>query len=287
MKRIAGPFLALALAALAAPGAAWGAHSDQKILTLAAAKQIVAIAVAEARQDGSGGAIAVTDEGGALLYLERLDDTFPAASAVSIGKARTAATFRRPTKVFEDAIKNGRVALAAVDVMTPLVGGVPFVVDGQTIGAIGVSGAMSAARDEEIALAGAAAASAVVLQAVDAKVAAFDAKKVEASFAKGGVLLNNGHYMVHTSRRDAPGQAEVHALDTDIIYVLQGAATFVTGGTVIDGKETAPNEIRGATVRGGDTRQLKKGEVVVVPSGTPHWVKAVSGPVLYYTVEVQ
>jgi glc operon protein GlcG len=115
MNRIARASLALALACLAAPGAASGAHTEQKVLTLAAAKRIVAVAVAEARRDGSGGAIAVTDEGGYLLYLERLDDTFPAASPVSLGKARTAATFRRPTKVFEDAIKNGRVALAAVD----------------------------------------------------------------------------------------------------------------------------------------------------------------------------
>lgn len=287
MNGIARGSLVLALACLVAPGAASGAHTEQRVLTLAAAKRIVAAAVAEARKDGSGGAIAVTDEGGALLYLERLDDTFPAASPVSIGKARTAATFRRPTKVFEDAIKNGRVALAAVDVMTPLVGGIPIVVDGQTIGAIGVSGATSAARDEEIAQAGANASAVAVAREPEVSVASFDARSVDASFAKGGVLLNNGHYMVHTSRRDAPGMAEVHALDTDIIYVLQGTATFVTGGTVVDGKDTAPNEIRGSAVKGGDSRQLKKGDVVVVPNGTAHWFKEVSGPFLYYTVKVQ
>ncbi|HEU4335596.1 MAG TPA: cupin domain-containing protein, partial [Candidatus Eisenbacteria bacterium] len=152
---------------------------------------------------------------------------------------------------------------------------------------IGVSGATSAARDEEIALAGAAASAGILREEAVASVAAFDAKRVAESFAKGGVLVNNGHYMVHTSRRDAPGQAEVHALDTDIIYVLQGSATFVTGGEVVDGKETAPNEIRGATVRGGEERRLTKGDVVVVPNGTPHWFKQVAGPFLYYTVKVQ
>lgn len=287
MKRIASGSLLLALACAVTPGAARGSHTELRVLNLAAAKRIVAAAVSEAHKDGSGGAIAITDEGGALLYLERLDDTFPAASPVSIGKARTAATFRRPTRVFEDAIKNGRVALAAVDVMTPLVGGIPIVVDGQTVGAIGVSGANSAARDEEIAQAGANASAAIVLEETQAAVSEFDAKSVDASFAKGGVLLNNGHYMVHTSRRDAPGQVEVHALDTDIIYVLQGSATFVTGGKLVDGKETAPNEIRGTTVEGGDTRHLKKGDVVVVPNGTAHWFKEVSGPFLYYTVKVQ
>src|SRR5512147_2307307 len=170
MKRLLTGSLVLALACLAAPRAARAGHSELRVLTLAAAKQIVATAVVEARKDGSGGAIAVTDEGGALLYLERLDDTFPAASAVSIEKARTAATFRRPTRVFEDAIKNGRVALAAVDVMTPLAGGVPIVVDGQTIGAIGVSGAMTAARDEEVALAGAGASAAIVKEETSAAV---------------------------------------------------------------------------------------------------------------------
>lgn len=126
-------------------------------LTLDGAKQAAAAAVAEARRlNAPGGAIAVVDDGGNLLYLERLDDTFPAAAAVAIGKARTSALFRRPTKGLEDAIVAGRTTLLAV-AEAPLQGGVPIVVKGVVVGAIGVSGAASAAQDTELAVAGAAA----------------------------------------------------------------------------------------------------------------------------------
>ena len=103
-----------------------------------------------------GGAITVVDEGGHILALERWDRTFPAASQISIGKARTAALFRKETKAFEDAINNGRTAMTALpdSVLTPLQGGVPIVVGGRVIGAVGVSGAASAQQDEELALAG-------------------------------------------------------------------------------------------------------------------------------------
>lgn len=128
----------------------------KKVLTLAGARAIVAAAEAEARKNNAGGAIAVVDDGGNLLVLERLDDTFPAAAAVAIEKARTAAQFRRPTAVFEDAIKGGRLSLLGVSVMTPLQGGVPILSEGQLVGAVGVSGAASAQQDEEIAKAAAA-----------------------------------------------------------------------------------------------------------------------------------
>jgi uncharacterized protein GlcG (DUF336 family) len=129
---------------------------NKKALTLAGAKTIIATAVAAAKQKKSpGGAIAVVDDGGKLIALERLDNTFGAAAHVSIGKARTAAIFKHPTKFFEDAIKNGRTSLVAMQDFTPLQGGVPIEVDGQIVGAIGVSGAASAQQDEEIAIAGA------------------------------------------------------------------------------------------------------------------------------------
>src|SRR5499433_1256875 len=117
----------------------------------------------------------------------------------------------------------------------------------------------------------------------------FDASQVNASFSKGAVLLDGAdrNYMVHTSRRDKPGQAEIHTLDTDIIYVVTGNATLVTGGTAIDAREIAPNEIRGSRIDGGDTRQLKKGDVIIVPNNTPHWFKDVSGEFLYYTIKVR
>ena len=113
------------------------------------------------------------------------------------------------------------------------------------------------------------------------------ADEVKAAFAKGAVLLNNGSYQVHASRREEPGQVEVHVKDTDVIYMLEGTTTFVTGGTMVGGKTTAPDEIRGSNVQGGETRTLTKGDVIVVPNGTPHWFKEVSGPVLYYVVKVQ
>lgn len=126
-------------------------------LTLEGANQVLAAAIAKATQRGAGGAIAVVDDGGSLIAFQRIDGTFAAGAAVSLGKARTSALFKKPTKAFEDSINGGRTALAAVHEMTPLQGGVPILVDGQIVGAIGVSGAHSQQEDEEIALAGAAA----------------------------------------------------------------------------------------------------------------------------------
>lgn len=125
-------------------------------LTLDGAKKVIAAAVAEARsKHAPGAAIAVVDEGGNLVAVERLDNTFAAGANISIGKARTAALFKRPTKAFEDIINKGRTAMATLSDFTPLQGGVPITVDGQIVGAIGVSGAASAQQDEEIAIAGA------------------------------------------------------------------------------------------------------------------------------------
>ena len=131
---------------------------DKKALTIDGAKKVIAGAVAYAKKNNApGGAIAVVDEGGNLIALERLDGTFAAAANISIGKARTAALFKCPTKAFEDTIKNGRTALIALPdgLFTPLQGGVPIMIDGQIVGAVGVSGAASAQQDEEMAIAGA------------------------------------------------------------------------------------------------------------------------------------
>ena len=116
------------------------------------------------------------------------------------------------------------------------------------------------------------------------------ASEVNAAFAKGAVLFDGAggrNYMVHASHRDAPGDAEVHALDTDIIYVLEGSATFVTGGAVRDGRTTAPNEIRGAAIENGEVRRIGKGDVLIVPNGTPHWFRDVQGPLNYFVVKVR
>ena len=128
----------------------------KKVLTLGMAKKkLVAAAEVEAKKRGATVVIAVVDDGGQLILLERLDDTQVASVEVAIGKARTAAIFRRPSKVFEDQVKNGRVAALALPGATPLQGGIPITVEGKVIGAIGASG-NSPQEDEEIALAGAA-----------------------------------------------------------------------------------------------------------------------------------
>ncbi len=274
-----------------------GQTADKKTLTIDGAKKVIAASVAYAKKNNApGGVIAVVDDGGNLMALERLDGTFAAGANISIGKARTAVLFKRPTKVFEDIIKNGRTAMVALpdSLFTPLQGGIPIVVDGQIVGGVGVSGASSAQQDEELAIAGANSLSGDskmgdTMQMSRAPVLFFDKNQVSASFSKGAVLLDgtNRNYMVHTSRRDKPGLAEIHTLDTDIIYVMEGTATFVTGGTAVEPKEIAPNEIRGSRIEGGDTRQLSKGEVIVVPAGVPHWFKEVGGAFLYYTIKVR
>jgi glc operon protein GlcG len=129
---------------------------EKKGLTLDGAKKVIAAAVTEAKNiKAPGGAIAVVDDGGNLVAVERLDNTFAAGANISIGKARTAALFKRPTKAFEDIINKGRTAMTTLNDFTPLQGGIPIIVEGQIIGAVGVSGAASAEQDEELAIAGA------------------------------------------------------------------------------------------------------------------------------------
>jgi glc operon protein GlcG len=270
---------------------------EKKSLTIEGAKKVIAAAVAYAKKSNApGGVIAVVDDGGNLMAVERLDGTFAAGANISIGKARTAVLFKRPTKAFEDIIKNGRTAMVALPdaYFTPLQGGVPITIDGQIVGGVGVSGASSAQQDEELALAGANVFSGEqkmsdTMPMKASPVLFFDRTQVSASFSKGAVLLDgtNRNFMVHTSRRDQPGLAEIHTLDTDIIYVMEGTATFVTGGSVAGAKEIAPNEIRGARIDGGETRQLSKGDVIIVPNNTPHWFKEVGGAFLYYTIKVR
>src|SRR5438128_11691065 len=150
------------LALVAAAGFAFAdEHADQghvatkHKLTLEGAKKIGEAAATYARQNGAGPSIAVVDDGGYLLYFVRPEESFAAGANVSIGKARTSAIFKKPTKDFEDTINKGRFTMTALPDFTPLQGGVPIVHDGQVIGAIGVSGAKSAAQDEEVAKAGA------------------------------------------------------------------------------------------------------------------------------------
>jgi len=114
------------------------------------------------------------------------------------------------------------------------------------------------------------------------------AADVAAKAAAGGptILMKAERYTVMMSQRDKTGEAEVHAVDTDIIRVLSGAAVFVSGGTVVEPKSTAPNETRGPSITGGQERRLGPGDVVMVPKGVPHWFKTVDGRIEYFVVKV-
>jgi uncharacterized protein GlcG (DUF336 family)/mannose-6-phosphate isomerase-like protein (cupin superfamily) len=283
-----GKFVALLFGAIALQVPLHAELPTKRVLTLDVAKTIAGAAEAEALKRGATVVVVVTDEGGHVLYLERLNDTQVASVDVGIGKARTAAIFRRPSKVFEDQIREGRVAALALPGATPLQGGLPLIVDGQVIGAIGVSG-NTPQEDEDIARAGAAALTDAIAR-VPPPVSYWKNTDVAAAFAKGSVLFGDEggrNYMVHASHRESAGMAEVHELDADIIYVLDGSATFITGGTVENGKTTAANEIRGSSITGGEVRRITKGDVLIVPNGTPHWFKDVSGPLNYYVVKVR
>jgi len=125
-------------------------------------------------------------------------------------------------------------------------------------------------------------------QAEDGKVTYLKSDQVQAAFAKGSPLIEVEDYKIHASRRASePGLAEIHTRDTDIIYVLQGSATLVTGGKAVVTKPTGPEELRGSEIEGGESREITVGDVVVVPNGTPHWFKKVNGPLLYYVVKVR
>src|SRR5712691_993866 len=283
-----------AIAAILALGATTQAQVvEKKSLNLDGAKKAIAAAVDYAKKNNApGGVIAVVDEGGNLMALERLDGTFAMGATISIGKARTAVLFKKPTRFFEELINKGRTAMTAVDGFTPLIGGIPIVVEGQIVGGVGVSGAASADQDEKLAIAGSTAFASETAMGGDPApaVSYWEKSKVEEAFSKGAVLFDGSdgrNYMVHASRREKPGQAEIHTKDADVIYVLQGSATFITGGEAVDAKTTAPDEIRGSSIKSGETRKIAKGDVVIVPRGVPHQFLEVTNPFLYYVVKVR
>src|SRR5260370_11459882 len=150
------------------------------------------------------------------MALERLDGTLAAGANISIGKARTAVLFQKPTKVFEDIINKGRTAMAALpdSFFTPLQGGIPVVLEGQIIGGVGVSGASSAAQDEELAIAGAEAAKNFGGDSMAASllpVTYFAKTQVDESFSKGAVLFDGSgerHQTVHTTDAEDLGTCE-------------------------------------------------------------------------------
>lgn len=143
--------LALTLAALAASAQQRPPYGTG--INLESAKRVGAAAVAEARKNNWNVAIAIVDNHGLLVYYEMLDDTQTASANIALEKARTSATYRRATKELEDGIAGGRVAILGLPGATPIEGGLPIVVGGKMIGAIGVSGVTSP-QDGVVAKAG-------------------------------------------------------------------------------------------------------------------------------------
>ncbi|HEX5607586.1 MAG TPA: heme-binding protein [Candidatus Binatia bacterium] len=259
---------------------------EKKVLSLEAAEKVASAAALEANKRNARVVIVVVDDGGYPLVLKRLDDTQVASVEVGIGKARTAAIFRRPSRDFEEQIKTGRVASLVLPGATPLQGGLPLIAGGKVVGAIGVSG-NTPQEDEDIAKAGATAFSAMMTSAQSSAVTYLPAKKVSQAFTQGMPLVRGMNYKIDASHRDEPGSVEVHTRDTDLIYMLEGTATLVTGGTITDEKAIEPEEIRGRKSEGGETRIVSKGDVIVIPNGTPHWFKEVNGAINYYVVKVR
>jgi mannose-6-phosphate isomerase-like protein (cupin superfamily) len=111
-------------------------------------------------------------------------------------------------------------------------------------------------------------------------------EKVAASLAKGGNLVNAPDLIVLGAHRNAAGQVEVHDKETDVMYVVDGDGTIITGGTMVGGKVTAPGQWRGKEIEGGKAQHLAKGDVMVIPAGIPHWFKEVPQSISYYVVKV-
>jgi uncharacterized protein GlcG (DUF336 family) len=236
-----------------------------------AAEAVGALATAR----GVAPVVTVVDAGGELVYLWRPDAAQVASVGVATDKARTAALFRRPSKDFEDQAAGGRPSALHLAGAVPLQGGMPIVVDGHVIGAVGVSGASSADEDQELAVAGQRAAEAAVSgsavagsepgRAGDAAVF-FPRQAVQEKFATGGLLVDTGRYKVDAGRRTAPGEVELHDDVVDIMHVVEGTARVVAGE---------------------DTHELAEGDVLVIPNGVPHQFVDVSEPFLYFVAKVE
>ena len=113
-----------------------------------------------------------------------------------------------------------------------------------------------------------------------------DSDKMAAALAKGGTVIDGPDFQVQGSHRVKPGNAELHVKETDVFYVTDGEATVVTGGTIIGRHETRPDQIGGSGIEGGKTFHLKKGDVMTIEAGVPHWFKETNG-ISYYVVKVK
>jgi uncharacterized protein GlcG (DUF336 family)/uncharacterized RmlC-like cupin family protein len=234
-------------------------------LGYARARDVAEAAGAEATRRGVAPVVAVVDAEGELVYLWRPDAAQVASVGVATDKARTAAIYRRPSRDFEQQASNGRPSALHLARAVPLQGGMPIVEQGHVIGAIGVSGASSADEDQELAELGAAASR-------SARVSHFARTTVESGT---GILLDAVRYKLDAGLRRGPGAAELHPTDVDVMHVIEGTATVVTGGEIVDRR-----------IRGGSAQRVERGDVLVIPSGVPHEFVEVSDPFRYFVVKV-
>lgn len=255
-------------------------------LTYEGARAAAEAANAVAADRGVEPVIAVVDAGGDLVYLLRPDGAQVASANVSVDKARTAAIYRRPSKDFEEQASNGRPSALHLARAVPLQGGMPILHDSEVAGAIGVSGASSADEDNELAVIGAQAL-ARPQNGSSNGAAYFRADDVLAKFETGGLLLDTSGYKIDAGRREAPGEVEYHEHSVDVMHVLDGAATVITGGEMIGAREVAPGELRAGSVEGGIPHRLAQGDVLAIPNGVPHQFVEVSDPFLYFVVKVE
>jgi uncharacterized protein GlcG (DUF336 family)/mannose-6-phosphate isomerase-like protein (cupin superfamily) len=240
-----------------------------------------------ATQRGVAPVIAVVDAGGELVYLWRPDAAQVASVGVATDKARTAAIYRRPSKDFEDQASGGRPSALHLSRAVPLQGGIPLTAGGEVVGAIGVSGASSADEDQELALAGVGAfAAAASSNGRSIGAAYFSSGALRKKFEKGGLLLETAGYKLDAGRRVAPGEVEYHERFVDVMHVVEGRATVLTGGELVDPREVAAGELRATAVEGGTKHELGEGDVLAIPSGVPHQFVDVSDPFLYFVVKV-
>jgi glc operon protein GlcG len=222
------------------------------------ARKVAAVVGSAATFRGVSPVVAVVDAGGELLHLWRPDAAQVASVGVATDKARTAALYRRPSKDFEEQAAGSRPSALHLAGAVPLQGGVPLEVDGQVVGAVGVSGASSADEDSALATIGA---SALAEDEPVVHVAAADV------FEPGGILVRTPGYAVDGGRRSGPGEVEVHPATVDVMHVVEGGATVVTGER--------------------DKHQIGPGDVLVVPAGVPHRFAEVGDGFRYLVTKVE
>jgi glc operon protein GlcG len=242
--------------------------SSVHALTYTGAKFVAEVVAREAMRRTVSPVVALVDASGELMYLWRPDGAQVASVGVATDKARTAALYRRPSKDFEDQASGGRPSALHLAKAVPLQGGMPLLHHGEVMGAIGVSGASSAAEDQELSALGAGAIKEV--GACHWPAIHLSAADVDIAFANGGLLVDASRYQLEAARRTVPGEVECHDTVTDIMRVAAGTATVVTQGC-------------GEPV----THALSTGDVLVIPEGVSHEFTAVSKPFLYFVVKVR